>query len=199
VVGAHISVPPVDYAKRRARTGEVDAVRFVVSDVRQEKVDGAPFDAAISQFGVMFFDDPVAAFANIKSHLVPGGRLAFACRQAMDRNPWFVGPAVASFVAPPSPAPGKAATGPFAFAQPDRVRSVLADSGWSEIDRTAHQVEAVVSADAVIDEGHLVFLGVADNSLGEARRAVDAHLAPLRRPDGRMNAPLAFQIFTATV
>jgi SAM-dependent methyltransferase len=198
VVGADISVPLVGYANRRAETADAATVSFIVRDVQQENVDGAPFNVAISQFGVMFFDDPVAAFTNIRSHLVPGGHLAFACWQAIEHNPWFVGPALASYVTPPrAPAPGKSATGPFAFAQPDRVHSVLTDSGWSEIDTTAHQVQAVVTEDAIVDDGQLVFLGVTDDSLADARKAVDAHLAPLRRPDGRMNAPLAFQIFTA--
>ncbi|MGH9169450.1 MAG: hypothetical protein ACRD0Z_01010 [Acidimicrobiales bacterium] len=146
----------------------------------------------------MFFDDPVAAFANIRFQLVAGGRLAFACWQAMDRNPWFVGPALASFIAPrPAPAPGKSPTGPFAFAEPDHVQSILTDSGWSEIHRTAHQVQAVVTEDAIVDDGQLVFLGVADDLLAGASAAVDSHLAPLRLPDGQMKAPLAFQIFTA--
>jgi len=201
VVGADISAPLVDHANRRADTvpAEAAAVRFIVRDVQQEPVDGAPFDVAISQFGVMFFDDPVAAFTNIRSHLVPGGRLAFACWQPMDRNPWFVAPALTPFVPPPPrPAAGKSPTGPFAFAQPDLVHSVLADAGWSAVDRTAHQVQAVVTEDAIVDDGQLVFLGVPEDSLADARQAVDAHLAPLRRPDGRMDAPLAFQIFTAT-
>lgn len=198
VVGADISVPLVNHASRRAEAGNSTAVRFVVRDVQQDQIDGAPFDVAISQFGVMFFDDPVAAFANIRSHLAPGGRLAFACWQAAQLNPWFVGPALASFVAPPPrPAPGKSPTGPFAFAEPEVVHSVLSNSGWSEIDRSAHQAEAVVTEDAIVDDGQLMFLGIADASLAEARKAVDAYLAPLRRPDGRMDAPLAFQIFTA--
>lgn len=197
VVGADISIPLVSFANQRARNAAADAVSFVVKDVQQDKVDGAPFDAVISQFGVMFFDDPVAAFTNIRSHLVPGGRMAFACWQEVDRNPWFVGPALASFVSPPAPTPGRSPTGPFAFAQPDHVHSVLARAGWSDVDRAAHEVPAVVTEDAVVDDGQLVFLGVKEDSLPGARRAVDAHLAPLRRADGRMNAPLAFQIFTA--
>jgi SAM-dependent methyltransferase len=198
VVGADISLPLVRYANQRAELDEVAAISFVVKDVQQEKVDGGPFDVVISQFGVMFFDDPVAAFTNIRSHLVPGGRLAFACWQGVDDNPWFVGPALASLATPPpAPAAGKSPTGPFAFAQADHVHSVLARAGWKEVDRTAHQVPAIVTEDAIIDDGQLVFLGVKEDSLTEARRAVDAHLTPLRRPDGRMNAPLAFQIFTA--
>ncbi len=197
VVGADISVPLVSYASRRAES-EGATARFVVKDVQQESLDDGPFDVAISQFGVMFFDDPVVAFTNIRSHLVAGGRLGFACWQAADRNPWFVGPALASFVAPPpAPTAGRSPTGPFAFAKADHVHSVLSRAGWSDIDWAAHEVHAIVSEEAVIDDGQLVFLGVEECSLADARRAVDAHLAPLRRPDGRINAPLAFQIFTA--
>jgi SAM-dependent methyltransferase len=199
VVGADISAPLVDHATRRAAAEGGGVARFMVSDVQQDRIDGAPFDAAISQFGVMFFDDPVAAFANVRSHLVDGGHLAFACWQPAHLNPWFVGPALAPFTGPPPvPLPGKSPTGPFAFADPEYVHSVLTASGWSEIHRSVHRLDAVVTEDAVVDDGQLVFLGVAEDSMGEARRAVDAHLAPLRRGDGRLDAPLAFQIFTAT-
>lgn len=198
VLGADISQPLVDLATRRADEQNATTVSFAVCDAQQDRIDGAPFDVAMSQFGVMFFDDPVAAFANIRSHLVPGGRLAFACWQALELNPWFAGPAVAPFVpAPPPAAPGKFRTGPFAFAPPDLVTSILTDAGWTGIGRTTHQVDVVVNEDAVVDDGQLVFLGVPDRSLPDARRAVDGRLAPLRRPDGRLNAPLAFQIFTA--
>jgi SAM-dependent methyltransferase len=198
VVGADISVPLVAFASRRIGPGDSAGVRFVVKDVQHDAIDGAPFDVAMSQFGVMFFDDPVAAFTNIRSHVVPGGRLAFACWQAMHLNPWFVAPALAPFVEPPPPpAPGKSPTGPFAFADPDVVRSVLSRSGWSDVNRSLHEVEAVVTEDAIVDDGQLAFLGVADGSFDEARDAVDAHLGPLRRPDGQINAHLAFQIFTA--
>lgn len=200
VVGADISGPLVGYATRRAETQGAATVKFVVCDAQQDRIDGEPFDVAISQFGVMFFEDPVAAFANIRSHLAPAGRLAFACWQPADLNPWFVGPALTPFVTPPPPpAPGKFRTGPFAFADPEVVRSVLAGAGWSDIERAAHQVDVIVTEDAIIDDGQLIFLGVPDESLADARRAVDDHLAPLRRPGGRIHAPLAFQIFTAGV
>ena len=64
-----------------------DNVTFVLADAQTDSFPGAPFDAAISQFGVMFFDDPVAAFANIRAQLRPGGRLAFACWQPLRREP----------------------------------------------------------------------------------------------------------------
>ena len=82
--------------------------RSAPSTCRPTRVPGGPFDAAISQFGVMFFEEPVVGFANIRAHLVPGGRLVFACWQSSERNPWTFFPAVAEFVPPPpEPAPGK--------------------------------------------------------------------------------------------
>jgi SAM-dependent methyltransferase len=198
VVGADISVPLVDYAAQRARDRGAANVRFIVADVQREGIDGAPFTAAVSQFGVMFFDEPVVAFANIRSQLAPGGRLAFVCWQAPAKNPWFVGPSLAPFVAPaPPPAVGKSPTGPFSLADPDHTTSILAAAGWSAIERTAHERTVTVDPDAIVDDGQLTFLGVADRDFGAARTAVSDHLAGLQRDDGRYNAPLAFQVFTA--
>jgi hypothetical protein len=147
---------------------------------------------------VMFFEDPVAAFSNIRSQLIPGGRLGFACWQTTARNPWFVGPALQPFVPPPTPVPGRAATGPFAFASSDLVLSLLEASGWTDVEHWAHEMTVTVSEDAIVDDGQLRFLGVGPAHFDEARRAVDEHLSPLRREDRRLDAPLAFQVFTAT-
>jgi SAM-dependent methyltransferase len=198
VVGADISVPLVGFATQRARDRGAANVRFLVADVQREGIDGAPFTAAISQFGVMFFDEPVVAFANIRAQLGPGGRLAFVCWQAPAKNPWFVGPSLAPFVAPPPPpAVGKSPTGPFSLADPDHTTGILATAGWSAIERTAHERTATVDADAIVDDGQLTFLGVSDHDFDVARTAVNDHLADLQRDDGRYNAPLAFQVFTA--
>ena len=198
VVGADISAPLVEFASRRVQASDVPWASFVVADVQQEPLDGAPFDAALSQFGVMFFDDPVAAFTNVRSHLVPGSRFGFACWQPPDRNPWFSGPALGPFVSAPPPATnGRPAPGPFALASPKLVQSYLSDAGWNGIERTAHEITATVAPDAIMDDDQLRFLGVDPALLDDARRAVEDYLAPLRRDDGRYDAPLAFQIFTA--
>jgi SAM-dependent methyltransferase len=198
VVGADISVPLVGYATSRAADLGVTGVRFCVCDAQQDGVEGAPFDAAISQFGVMFFEDPVAAFANIRSQVADGGRLAFACWQALARNPWFTGPAVAPFVAPPPPpGPGRSPTGPFAFADAERVLSILTSAGWRDGAVALHEVGARVEESAVVDESQLRFQGVAEADIPAAMAAARAHLAPLRSADGVIEAPLAFQIFTA--
>jgi SAM-dependent methyltransferase len=198
VVGADISVPLVAYATQRGRDRGIANARFVVADVQREGIDGAPFTVAISQFGVMFFDEPVVAFTNIREQLGPGGRLAFVCWQAPVKNPWFVGPSLAPFVAPPPPpAAGKSPTGPFSLADPDHTTSILAAAGWSAVERAAYERTVPVDADAIVDDDQLRFLGVADRDFGAARTAVDDHLSALRRDDARYDAPLAFQIFTA--
>jgi SAM-dependent methyltransferase len=194
VVGADISVPLVGFAAQRARDRGAANVRFVVADVQREGIDGAPFTAAISQFGVMFFDEPVVAFANIRAQLGPGGRLAFVCWQAPAKNPCSVAPFVAP---PPPPAVGKSPTGPFSLSDPDHTTSILAAAGWSAIQRTAHERNVTVDPDAIVDDGQLTFLGVSDRDFDAARTAVNDHLADLQRDDGRYNAPLAFQVFTA--
>ncbi len=199
VVGADISVPLVERATRRAREEGLANVRFVVADAQHETIAAEPFDAATSQFGVMFFDEPTSAFANIRSHTVPGGRLAFACWQPAERNLWHIGHAVGRFVeASPPPAPGRSPTGPFSLGDPDRTAGVLAAAGWSTIARTPYELTVPVERDAIVDDAQLGFLGVADRQMDEARGAVEHHLAGLRREDGRYDAALAFQIFTAS-
>ncbi len=199
VAGADISAPLVALARRRAADAGAANVSFQVADVQHDTVAGAPFDAVLSQFGVMFFDEPVTAFANIRRHLRPGGRLAFACWRAIERNPWFIGPALAAFApAPAPPAPGKSPTGPFSLADPDRVAAILGQAGWTAVDDAPHDLIAHVDRDAIVDDGQLRFLGVPDESFDDARRAVDAHLDRLRSGDGRIDAPLAIQIVTAT-
>ncbi len=197
-VGADISAPLVAFARQRARDRGVANVSFAVVDAQRDVIPEAPFDAAISQFGVMFFDEPAAAFHNIRGHLVASGRLGFACWQSVERNPWFVGPALVPYISPPPPpAPGKSPTGPFSFSDPARVAAILAEAGWTDVQRSPHEVVVGVDREAIIDDEQLTFLGVAESALTDARRAVDDHLADLIDGDGRIQAPLAFQIFTA--
>jgi SAM-dependent methyltransferase len=198
-VGADISAPLVALARTRAADKQSRNVSFCEADVQQAVVDGGPFDVAVSQFGVMFFDEPVAAFANIRRHVIPGGRLGFACWQGIEKNPWFIGKALAGLVPPPPPpATGKSPTGPFAFSDPDRVGEILANAGWKTVDRAPYEMVASVETDAIVDDPQLTFLGVPHETFDVARQAVDEHLQQLRDSDGRINAPLAVQIFTAT-
>ena len=89
-------------------------VDFAVADPQVDDLGGQRFDAGYSKFGVMFFADPAAAFANIRSLLAPSGRLAFACWRDVFSNEWMLlaGMAVTSVTGslPPMPGPGEPGT-----------------------------------------------------------------------------------------
>lgn len=198
-IGADISAPLVGLARQRAVDQRAANVSFCVADVQHDTVPGGPFDVVVSQFGVMFFDEPATAFANIRRQLAPGGRFAFACWQSVEKNPWFVGPALAAHIpAPAPPSPGKSPTGPFSLSDPGRVMETFTAAGWKTVEHTLYNLVVSVERDAIVDDGQLKFLGVPEESFEEARRGVDEHLERLRGSDGRIEARLAFQIFTAT-
>ncbi len=199
VTGADISVPLVEFATRRARDLGLANVEFAVVDMQEGTVDGAPFDAAISQFGVMFFDEPTVAFTNIRRHLRPAAHFSFACWQSLEANLWHINHVLAPFLPPPGAlGPGKSPAGPFSLGSADRTTAMLVGAGWSEIEREPLEVTVAVERDALFDDGQLRFLGVTDDRIDEARAAVEGHLARMERPDGRYGAPLAIQVFVAT-
>jgi SAM-dependent methyltransferase len=192
VVGADISTFLVALAQQRALDQGAANISFSVADVQQDTIPGGPFDVAISQFGVMFFDEPATAFANIRRHLIPGGRLSFACWQSVEKNPWFVGPVLAAYVSsPPPPAPGKSPTGPFSLSYPDQVDEILLSAGWKNVERVPYELVVNVDREAIVDDEQLTFLGVPQSSLQNARQSVDEQLERLTGSDGRIEAPLS--------
>jgi SAM-dependent methyltransferase len=198
VAGADLSIPLVDLARQRAREASAGNLSFHVVDMQNDKVPGAPFDVAMSQFGVMFFDEPVTAFVNIARHLREDGRIGFACWQAAERNPWFFALALAPFLQPmPPPAEGKSPTGPFALADPERTAGILGEAGFADIRRTAIEFTVDLPEDAIVDDEQLAFMGVADSDMPAARRAMDEHMAQFRLSPEVSRFPLALQIFEA--
>ena len=98
------------------------------------------FDVVVSRFGVMFFDDPEVAFANLANATRPGGRLCFVCWQEMFANEWIAVPAMAMVAhvgIPELPEPG--APGPFALADAQRTRGLVESAGWSEVTVEEHK------------------------------------------------------------
>lgn len=142
VLGVDISAPMLSIARRRAEAARLSQARFVEADAQTFRFEAGDFDGVFSRFGVMFFADPRAAFANIRRALKPGGRLAFVCWRSMAENPWMrpsIGNVFADLPAPPPAEPG--APGPFGFADPEHVRSILADAGFADIAITPHDVQ----------------------------------------------------------
>lgn len=137
VLGVDVAEPLLEIARRRAPG--VAGLEFRRADAQTFAFEPGAFDGAFSRFGVMFFDDPPAAFANIRRALKPGGRLAFVCWRAPGENPIMTLPmrAAGDLVPPPSP-PEPGAPGPFAFADPERVRGVLAKAGFDKVEVAPH-------------------------------------------------------------
>ena len=131
VTGVDISVPLL--AAARARTADLALdIEFVEADAAGFDEGGR--DLIVSRFGVMFFDDPVAAFANLHRLALAGGRLAFACWQPPARNLWATLPLdLLGDLLPDAAIADPYAPGPFAFADPDRVGAILAAAGWRDI------------------------------------------------------------------
>ena len=197
LVGADISEPLVEFARRRAATQGVTNASFVVVDVQHADLPAPAFDVVMSQFGVMFFDEPVTAFTNIARHVGAGGRIGFACWQPIAVNPWHIANVVGPFLpAAAPPPPGKRPTGPFSLGDAAATTELLASTGWHDIGRVPHSMVVVVARDAIVDDGQLAFMGVPDDRLADAATAVEEHLAQFARDDGRYDLPVAFQIFT---
>lgn len=149
-VGADISPALVELARRRAGEDGIESVEFLLADA-QTHAFAPEFDAMVSRFGVMFFPDPVAAFANLRTALKPGGKLAFAAWRSPEENPLSLVPlrAAAPFL-PETPKFEKDAPGRFAFADPDRVRRILAEAGWSAIEIAPLDTESPLSFDELL-------------------------------------------------
>ena len=152
-VGVDISAPMLNQARARARAANVTNARFEQADAQTRVFEPASFDVAISRFGVMFFEDPVAAFSNVAHALRPGGRLSFACWQELGRNDWLLVPGMAALQYVPLPDLGPPdAPGMFSLAAPDRVREVLGSAGFSDIEVADFQSSMLLAGGGSVDE-----------------------------------------------
>ena len=132
VLGVDISAPLIDRAREAAPAGA--PLTFELADAGTAALPGQAFDLLFSRFGVMFFDDPAAAFAHMRGSLKPGGRLAFVCWRGGAGKDWVRLPmaAVASLVPLPPP-PDPEAPGPFSFGDSGRVVRILTDAGFTDV------------------------------------------------------------------
>jgi SAM-dependent methyltransferase len=160
VTGIDISRPLLNRAEARCKSAGVRNIDFLEVDAQVHPFESGAYDLAISRFGVMFFDDPVAAFRNIGRAMKSGGRIVFLAWAAIDDcNPWFAIPhdiAVARLGPPPAAAPH--APGPFAFAAIERVERMLRDAGFANVKGKRTQLK--LSFGGGIDDAALLMLNV---------------------------------------
>ena len=131
--GVDISAPLLGRARERAVELRLP-VDFACGDASRHPIEAGLFDLLFSRFGVMFFDDPAAAFTHLATGLKPGGRLVFVCWRGPQENPWLTLPlAAARPFLPPAAEADPDAPGPFAFARRERVEAILGSAGLHDI------------------------------------------------------------------
>lgn len=139
VVGVDVSPPMLALARERATAAGATEAAFVEADAQVHVFEERSFDAVLSRNGLMFFEDPEAAFANLAQALRPGGRIAFVAPEGPDRSEWIMvaGAAAAPYLGIPQGL-GPNTPGPYGLADPDRTRAILETAGFTNI-----QVEAL--------------------------------------------------------
>jgi SAM-dependent methyltransferase len=192
-VGADISAPLLAYARKQARVAGVDNVRFLEADAQTHAFEPGAFDAVVSRFGTMFFEDPVAAFANLGRAVGSGGRLAIVCWQDVLESEWtaVIGGAAAAHVGfPDFGHPG--APGPYAFADRDRLERSVTSAGFGDVGiegitkpmRLGDNVDDVVRFFTSMDLVRDWFAGKPETSIARALDAVRKATAPYAGPHG---------------
>jgi len=194
VLGVDVSAPMLELARRRAAQAGARKVRFTLADAQTHQFACESIDVVFSRFGVMFFTDPVAAFANLRRALKPGGRLAFVCWQALPLNPWMALPlgVIAQYLTLPPHAPD--APGAFSLASRERVERILDEAGFAQVvvEPVAEQLSVGGMLDLEQATEFVLTLGPAAALLREAptdvrtevTSAVRAAIAPFHGPDG---------------
>lgn len=204
VTGIDISPQLIAVAARRAANLGNAAFELADAALWQPEEGKAP-DLLVSRHGVMFFADPAAAFGHLAAAAAPRAALLFSCFRERAENPFFTEPA--RQLPHPEPLPAADAPGPFAFADPARVESILLEGGWREIEFAPYDFPMIIGVgdDPVADAvAYLTVIGPAARAareLGsdERERFVERlrGLAERNRHEGIVSLRAAAWIVTA--
>ena len=169
VLGIDISVPMLERA--RQLTDKELPADYVLADATVYPFDPQNFDLLVSRFGVMFFADPVLSFRNLRKSLRPKGRLVFACWREPRENGWMMAPLMAVYKhVPKLPQLGPEDPGPFSFADEARVRRILGEAGFTDIEMEACPLTFDVAAGRGLEAAVQGAL-----EIGPASRALEGH------------------------
>lgn len=189
--GLDLSAPMLRRARASAAREGLANVSFEQGDAQVHPLPTAGFDVALSRFGIMFFADPVAAFANIGRALRPGGRLAFVAMRDFAEHD--LGPVLAAMLRQlPSTEAAETGSGPLSLADPAVIRTVLESAGFTGVAVAAEDAAQTWGRDAADAEAFLAAWGpirfqldqVGQNAAAQARQALLAALRPYEEPGG---------------
>lgn len=143
-VGVDISDLMIAAARARAESEDACA-SFIRADIQTHPFDPADFDMIVSRFGVMFFNDPVMAFANLRSAARDDAELQFIAWRSAEENPFMTtAERAAAPLVPNIPVRQPDSPGQFGFADRNRVAAILDESGWADIDIRAIDVNCTL-------------------------------------------------------
>jgi SAM-dependent methyltransferase len=162
VLGLDISQPLIEIAARRAAESDIDNAQFIVADAQTHDFVDGDFTLVMSQFGLMFFDDPQGAFANLRRSMAPGGRLVFVVWQGLEANEWLmvVGRAVAKHCELPGLGGRAGGPGMFAFKRPDETIALLEGVGFTEVDVEPVTTTVLLAGGGPVEESLDFLLGM---------------------------------------
>ena len=153
-VGVDLSRPLVELARRRAQAAKIANTEFVIADAQTHDFATGTFDVLISRFGLMFFDDPVRAFTNIRRSLNDDARAAFVSWQGLHANEWLM--VIANAVSRHAELPefGGQARGPgmFALSEPDEVTTLLGAAGFDQVECDSYTPTIVLGGGGGLDD-----------------------------------------------
>jgi SAM-dependent methyltransferase len=202
-LGADFSRVQVAEARRLAAAAGVANARFEVADVQVHPFEASVFDVVLSSFGVMYFDDPAAAFGNMRRVLRRGGRLAFTCWRTRDENPAFTAgfaQAAAEFGLLEMPGPGAA----FSLADTGRVGALLTGAGFGGIEVAkadepmliGRDIDDVLEYQRAYSTAAAILTGLNPAQTGTLTRLARDRLMAYAAPDG-VTMPGAAWLVTA--
>ncbi len=206
-LGIDVSAPLISHAEARAQTEGLANASFELGDAQTHPFEQKRFDLMISRFGVMFFEDPTAAFINMARALRPSGRLVFVAWAGPEQNPWFTIPVKAATARLGQGDPADpTAPGPMAFRDIDRVVGIMNATGMGECSGEDCQIflNPPGSFDEVVDlavsVGPVTRLMEALGGTEADRTAVietcRAELAPFQS-EGKVRVPARVNLFQA--
>jgi SAM-dependent methyltransferase len=169
VTGVDVSEAMLAIAANRTQ----GKAKLICADASEWRGD-TPYDLAISQFGLMFFADPDAAFTNIAANLRSGGRLLFCCWRSVKENPWVMTPMDAVRDLLPESAPSAPdAPGPFALADKDRLHDILQRAGFENISINPFDFPVCLASEGGVDAAvrFVMQIGPTSAALVEADKA----------------------------